>query len=400
MPFISKRTSELGTEQAFVVLKEVNELKAKGVNIANFCIGQPDFDTPENVKQAAIKAINGGKSGYTPSPGIPELRKAVAYRVGQTHGMHIEPDWITIANGVREFIAYSILAATDYGKGDEVIYPNPGYPLYESQINVHGAKGVEVKLLEKNNFSFDIQEVEDKISKKTRLLVLNSPHNPTGGVVPAKDVKKIADLALEHDFFVLSDEAYARITYGEKFASIFALPDMQEHAILIDGVSKTYAMTGWRVGWAINKKLAERFGRWVTNIEACAGHPNQFAAVEALMGPQEEAEKMRKIYEERRNLIVDGLNKIPGFKCKLPGGAFYAFPNVTEACKMVRAKDSEEFRKMLLNEAKVAVVADIHFGHRNEEDGQHIRFSYATSSENIKEGLKRVNEFMEKKAKR
>lgn len=396
MPVISDRTSNLGIETAFVVLKEVNELKAKGVDVLNFCIGQPDFDTPENIKQAAMKAIKEGKSGYTPSPGIPELRKAVADMIKKTHGAEVSPESVSIANGVRAFIAYSILSATDYGKGNEVIYPNPGYPIYESQINAQGCKGIEIKLLEKNNFSLDVKELEALITENTKLLILNSPHNPTGGVVPKKDVEKIAELALEHDFFVLSDEAYGRLTYGEDFYSIFSIPEMEEHAILIDGVSKTYAMTGWRVGWAINKKLSDRISRWVNNLEGCAGHPSQWAAVEALNGPQDEAERMRKIYEERRNLIVPRLDKIPGFSCKMPGGAFYAFPNVTEACEIAGVKDSEEFRKLLLEELRVAVTADIHFGHRNEEDGQHIRFSYATSTENIKAGLQRVQEFMEK----
>lgn len=401
MPVLSERTKNLGIEKAFVVLKEVNELRANGVDIINFCIGQPDFDAPKNVREAAIKAINSNKSGYTPSPGLPELRKAVADSVTRTYGVEVKPEWVSIANGIREFIAYSILAATDYGKGHEVIYPNPGYPIYESQIIAQGCKPVEIKLLEKNNFSLNVEELEGLISDNTKLLILNSPHNPTGGIIPKKDLKRIGELALEHDFFILSDEAYANITYGEEFFSIFSLPDIQEHVILVNGVSKTYAMTGWRIGWAVTKnlELSERFSRWVNNIEGCAGHINQLAAVEALNGPQDEVEKMRKIYEERRNLIVSGLNKIPGFSCKMPGGAFYAFPNVTKACEMVGASDSEEFRKMLLNEAKVAVVADIHFGHRNEEDGQHIRFSYATSTENIKEGLKRINEFMEKNMK-
>lgn len=396
MPEISERTSSLGTEKAFVVLKEVTELQAKGEDIKNFCIGQPDFDAPQNIKDAAVKAIGEGKSGYTPSPGIPELRQAVADSVKKTHGVDVDPNWVTVSNGVREFIAYSIMSVTDYGKGHEVIYPNPGYPIYQSQINAQGCKPVEVKLLEKNDFAFDLEEVESKITENTKLLILNTPHNPTGGVLPEKTVKRIAELSLEHDFFVLCDEVYSRITYGDKFHSVFSQPEMLDNAILMDGLSKTYAMTGWRIGWSVNRKIADNISRWITNIEACAAHPNQWAAVEALNGPQDEVNEMIKIYKERRDLIIDGLNKIKGFSCKNPGGAFYAFPNVTEACKMTGIKDSEEFRKALLKEAKVAVVADIHFGHRNEEDGQHIRFSYATSTENIKEGLKRVTEFMEK----
>ncbi|PIU21707.1 MAG: aspartate aminotransferase [Candidatus Diapherotrites archaeon CG08_land_8_20_14_0_20_34_12] len=399
MPGISERTQQLGTEESFVVLQEAQNRIAKGIPIINFCIGMPNFDTPENIKQAAIKAIKEGKTNYTASAGIIPLKQAVAKTLKRTHGVDVNPDHVVIANGIRQFITYSILAATDAGKGHEVIIPNPGYPIYASQTRMAGANPVFVKLLEKNNFSFDVKELEANITKNTKLLVLNTPHNPCGSIIPKKDMKKIADLALAHDFYVLTDEAYGRIIYGNDFYSIFSIPEMHKKVIFMDGVSKTYAMTGWRLGWAVNTLLYEKLGRMVRNLEACPNHISQYAAIEALNGPQDEAESMVKSYKERRDFIVGELNKIPGVSCKMPGGAFYAFPNITEACKLVGARDSEEFRKRLLDEANIATVVDIHFGFRNPEDGQHMRFSYATSMENLKKGMDGLRNFIEKNRK-
>jgi len=396
MPEISERTRNLGTENAFVVLKEVNELIGQGKDIVNFCIGQPDFDTPDYIKEAAIKAIRDGKTGYTPSPGIPELREAVAEYFSETRNIDVKPEWVVVANGAKPFIAYTILSVTDYGKGEEVLYPNPGFPIYESQIRANGAVPVPLPLLESKGYAFDVEYLESKITEKTRLLILNSPHNPTGGVLDKETMAQIADIVRRHEnLWVFSDEVYSRMVHDGEFISIASFPGMQERTIIVDGVSKTYAMTGWRIGFAANEKLAPHLSRWVTNTDSCAAHPNQYAALAALTGPQDESERMMKSFKKRRDIIVEGLNKIEGIKCLKPGGAFYAWPNVTEACRIVGVKDSEEFRKRLLYDAGVAVLSDIHFGFKNEGEGEHIRFSYATSEENIREGLRRIKRYIE-----
>ncbi len=393
---ISTRTLDLGTENAFVVLKEVNALLAKGKDVVNFCIGQPDFDTPEYIKQAAIEALENGKTGYTASAGIPELREAVAAYLSETRDIKVKPESVVVANGAKPFIGYSILSTTDHGRGDEVLYPNPGFPIYESLIKEYGAVPVPLPILEGKGYSFDIDYMESKINDKTRLLILNSPHNPTGGVLSRETLREISEVVKRYDnLWVFSDEPYSRMAEEGAFASIASIPGMQERTILVDGVSKTYAMTGWRIGYASNAKLAPHLSRWITNTDSCAGHPNQYAAAAALTGPQEESHEMMRSYTKRRDIIVDGLNSIPGINCLMPGGAFYAWPNVSEACKLVGASDSEELRKRILDEAGVAVLSDIHFGHRNPGEGEHIRFSYATSEENIREGLGRIRRFIE-----
>jgi aspartate/methionine/tyrosine aminotransferase len=397
MPDVSRRAQELGTENAFVVLAEVNKLIRAGRDIISFCIGQPDFHTPVNIQDAAIKAIREGKHGYTPSAGIVELREAVARDLSATRGIAVDPNDVVIAAGAKPFIGYTVLSVTDFGAGDEVIYPNPGFPIYESQIKANGAVPVPIHLRESRAFNFDPQELADKITPRTRLLILNSPHNPTGGVVPRQDMEAIADILRKHEqVWVFADEIYGRLVYDGEFASIASLPGMQERTIVSDGCSKTWAMTGWRLGFAANRKLAPFFTTWITNTESCASQISQWAAVEALTGPQDDARRMRDIFFERRNLIVELLNQVPGVTCQSPGGAFYVWPNVTQACALVGAKDSEEFRARLLNEAGVAVLADIHFGPRVPNEGQHIRFSYAASSEAIRKGVARVAEFIEK----
>lgn len=394
MPEVSERTKNMGTENAFVVLKEVEDLIYTGKDVISFCIGQPDFDTPQHIKEHAIKCIREGKTGYTASEGILTLRSAIAEMQSKLKGVEISPDDVVVANGAKPFIAYSIMAATEYGKGHEVIYPRPGYPIYYSQAVVHGAKAVPLDILEEKNFAFDLTELTNKVNKNTKLLVINTPQNPTGGILGKKELQEIAQLAQKYDFFVLADEIYSRIVYDKKFESLASIPGMLEHTIIVDGVSKAYSMTGWRLGYAINPKLSKYFARWVTNIESCAGHPSQHAALQAIRGPQDESEKMIKIFKERRDIIVKLLNDIPGVSCKTPGGAFYVYPNVTEACKKVCARNAEEFRRMLLQEAGVAVLSDAHFGGKTQGDGDHIRISYATSNENIKEGMKRMKEFV------
>jgi aspartate/methionine/tyrosine aminotransferase len=401
MPAISRRTADLGTENAFVVLAEVTALMRQGRDIISFCIGQPDFATPAHIQDAAIAAIRDGKHGYTPSAGIDELRAAAAAYMGRMRGLAIRPDEVVVGAGAKPFIAYSILATTDYGVGDEVIYPNPGFPIYESQIKAHGAVPVPLHLREARSFAFDPADLEAKLTPRTRLLILNSPHNPTGGILARRDLEAIAAILRRHpDVWVYADEIYSRLCYEGEFASIASLPGMYERTIISDGASKTWAMTGWRLGFASNPVLAPQFVRWVTNTDSCASQITQWAAVQAINGPQDEAEAMRASFIERRDLIVRLLNEAPGVSCKTPGGAFYAWPNVTEACRLIGAADSEEFRKRLLNEAGVAVLADIHFGARVPGEGQHVRFSYAASRQAIEAGVARMADFIRKNTRK
>ncbi len=402
MPQISRRAASLGTENAFVVLAEVNALARQGKDIVSFCIGQPDFPAPEHVQEAAIRAIKAGKHGYTPSAGIDELRQAAARYMGAMRGgLPIRAEDVVVGAGAKPFIAYAILSATDYGAGDEVIYPNPGFPIYESQILAHGAKPVPLHLKESKDFAFDLDDLNKLINPKTKLLILNYPHNPTGGSLRRKELEGIAEILKKHpQVWVYADEIYSRLVFSEKFFSIAQVPGMYERTILCDGASKTWAMTGWRIGFASNPTLAPVMTRWITNTDSCASQISQWAAVEAINGPQDAAEMMRESFLKRRDLIVKLLNEVPGVSCRTPGGAFYAWPNVTEACRMIGAADSEEFRKRLLNEAGVAVLADIHFGARVPGEGQHVRFSYAASPEAIREGISRLTAFIKKNTKK
>jgi len=402
MPTISRRAESLGTENAFVVLAEVNALARQGKDIISFCIGQPDFPAPEHVQEAAIRAIRGGKHGYTPSAGIDELRAAAAsYLAGMRGGLPIRPQDVVVGAGAKPFIAYAILSTTDYGSGDEVIYPNPGFPIYESQIAANGAKPVPIHLHEKRNFSFDPGELERLITSRTKLLILNYPHNPTGGCLSRQDLEQIAAVLRKHpQVWVYADEIYSRLAYAGEFFSIAQVPGMYERTIISDGASKTWAMTGWRIGFTSNPVLAPVFTRWITNTDSCASQISQWAAVEAINGPQDAAEMMKKSFLERRDLIVRLLNDVPGVQCLVPGGAFYAWPNVTEACRMIGAADSEEFRKRLLNEAGVAVLADIHFGARVPGEGQHVRFSYAAAKQAIEAGVQRMADFIRKNTRK
>ena len=395
MTQLSQRALGLGTENAFVVLAEVNKLIREGRDIISFCIGQPDFPTQQHIQQAGIQAIAGGKHGYTPSAGIPELRQAAADYFARTRGIKVDTDDVVVGAGAKPFIGYTIQSVTDFGAGDEVIYPVPGFPIYESQIKANGAVGVPIYLREDRHFSFDPQELAAKITTRTKLLILNSPQNPTGGILTREDLQSIADILRQHpQIWVFADEIYGQLVYDGEFHSIAAMPGMQERTILSDGCSKTWAMTGWRLGFCANKKLAPYFTNWITNTESCASHITQWAGVQALNGPQDDARRMREVFLSRRDLIVGLLNQLPGVSCKIPGGAFYAWPNVTEACRLTGCADSEVFRKRLLLEAGVAVLADIHFGPRVDGDGQHIRFSYAASDEAIQAGLKRIADFI------
>ena len=397
LPRQSRRAESLGTENAFVVLAEVNALIREGRDVVSFCIGQPDFPTPDHVQDAAVAAIRSGKHGYTPSAGIDELRAAAAHDLGSRRGLAIAPDDVVIGAGAKPFIAYTIASVTDYGVGDEVVYPVPGFPIYESQITANGAVPVPIYLRESRDFAFDPAELEAKITPKTRLLILNTPQNPTGGILDRENLDAVAGILARHpQVWVFADEIYSRLVYDGRFDTLATRPGMLERTIISDGASKTWAMTGWRIGYVANRALAPVFTRWITNTESCASQISQWAALAAITGPQDAADHMRARFLERRDLIVRLLNEVPGVRCASPGGAFYAWPNVTEACKLAGCADSEVFRKRLLHEAGIAVLADIHFGRRVPGDGQHIRFSYATSNEAIERGVGRMAEFVRK----
>lgn len=397
MTSLSRRADSLGTENAFVVLAEVNQLVRSGRDVVSFCIGQPDFPTPAHVQDAAIAAIRAGKHGYTPSAGIDELRAAAAQSMARLRGIDIAPDDVVVGAGAKPFIGYAIASVTDHGVGDEVIFPVPGFPIYESQIRANGAVPIGLPLREARRFAFDPDELAARITPRTKLLILNTPHNPTGGLLTRADLEAIAAVLARHpQVWVYADEVYSKLVYDGEFVSIASLPGMQRRTIISDGASKTYAMTGWRIGFTANRRLAPVLTRWITNTESCASQISQWAALQALTGPQHEADRMRERFRARRDLIVRLLNQVPGFACASPGGAFYAWPNVTEACALIGAADSEELRKRLLYEAGVAVLADIHFGPRVEGDGQHIRFSYATGEQAIEKGVERIAEFVKR----
>jgi len=384
---ISKMIQRAGTETAFEMLAKAKELERQGKSVIHFEIGEPDFNTPENVKEAGIKAIKENYTHYSPTQGILELREAVAEYISKTRDIKVTPDEVIITPGGKDVIFSTMLSLLD--EGDEAIYPNPGYPIYESAIRLVGAKPVPMPLREENDFAFDRHEFEKLVTPKTRLIVINSPANPTGGILSYEDLEFIADIAKKNDIMILSDEIYSRIIYEGKFVSIASLPGMKERTVILDGFSKTYAMTGWRLGYAVaNKEVIEALKRVAVNSFSCVATFVQMAGVEALRGPQDEPERMRKEYEERRNLIVKGLNEIPGFSVKMPKGAFYAFPNVKKL-----GKPSKELADYLLYEAGVCTLSGTAFGEYGEG---YLRFSYATSKENIIEGLKRVKQAIEK----
>jgi aspartate/methionine/tyrosine aminotransferase len=372
----------LGTETAFEVLAKARALEKQGKDIVHLEIGEPDFDTPRNIKDAAIKALNEGYTHYVPSAGIPELRQAIADYISKTRNLKVTPEEVVVTPGGKPIMFYTILALVN--PGDEVLYPNPGFPIYESLINFVGAKPVPIPLEEKNDFSIDREYVKKMITKKTKLIILNSPENPTGGVLSREDLKVVADsISGRNDAFVLSDEIYSRIIYEGKHESITAFPGMKDKTILLDGFSKTYAMTGWRLGYGVmHKDLALKVAQLMTNSNSCTSAFTQMAGVEALTGPQNEAERMVSEFKKRREVIVDGLNKIKGITCKKPRGAFYVFPNI-EGTGM----DCRKLGEHLLNNAGVAVLPGTSFGKYGEG---HLRLSFANSVENIKKALERI----------
>ena len=376
------RMDRLGTESAFEVLAKAKGLEAQGRDIVHLEIGQPDFITPTNICDAAFKAMKDGHTGYGPSAGLLEFREVIAEHISETRGIAIHPDEVTVTPGAKPIIFFTILALVD--EGDEVIYPNPGFPIYESVIDFIDAKAVPLPLREEVGFRFRIEDLEDAISDRTKLLIINSPQNPTGGTLAKSDLEAIAELATNHDFYVLTDEVYSRILYEGVHDSLISFPGMKERTILLEGHSKTYAMTGWRLGYGIAPvELADKITQLTINSNSCTATFTQFAGMEALTGPQDFVHDMVTEFRLRRDAIVDGLNAIEGVSCIKPLGAFYVFPNVSQL--PLSCQDLSDY---LLEDAGVAVLPGTAFGKYG--DG-YLRLSYANSLENIQEALARMD---------
>ncbi len=384
---LAQGMSRLGTESAFEVLARAEALKAKGRDVINLGIGQPDFKTPDHIVEAAIKALRDGHHGYTPAPGIPALREAVAADIERTRGVHVDPGNVVCVPGGKVTMFFAIAM---FGEpGAEILYPNPGFPIYESVINWTGAKAVPIPLLEENDFSFDADEVLSLITPATRLMIINSPANPTGGAVPRVEFDKLVAGLVKHPHVaILSDEIYSQMVYdGGEHVSLLDYEEIRDRVILLDGWSKTYAMTGWRLGYALwPEELVAHATRLAINCHSCVNAPTQFAGIAALQGPQDSVHQMVAAFDERRGVIVDLLNRIPGFSCRTPGGAFYAFPNITGT-----GLTAHELQNRLLDEVYVATVAGTAFGHLGEG---YVRFSYANSIENIRTALDRVGNLL------
>lgn len=386
MPF-AHRTSHLKPEGAYQVLARANQLETAGQEIIHLEIGQPDYPTFENVSEAGIAAIRLGKTRYTPPAGMPTLREALAEDAGCRRGIQVHPDEVVVSPGGKPNLFFPTLALIE--PGDEVIYPNPGFPTYEAMIKVAGGVPVAVPLLEQNQFSFDLEAFDRLINEKTRLIILNSPSNPTGGVIPPADLEHIASQVERFDCWVMSDELYTRIVYdGIEALSIASLPGMKERTIIVDGFSKTYSMTGWRLGFGIMPvELAKRVDLLLTHSIGSTAHFTQFAGLEAVTGPQDMVDVMVSEYQRRRDAIVDGLNDLPGFICQKPQGAFYVFPNITGT-----GMRSNNLANLILEKAGVALLPGSSFGEYGEG---YLRLSYANSIENIQKGLERIHESLD-----
>ncbi len=378
---LAERISRLGTETAFEVLAKAKALEAKGKEVIHLEIGEPDFDTPKNIIDAAVNALHNGKTHYNPAPGIPELREALAEDMSRRRGIKIQPQQVVVTPGAKPIMFFTILALAD--EGDEVMYPNPGFPIYESVINFVGAKAVPYPLREEREFSFDVNEFLSLVTKKTKLIILNTPQNPTGGVLTLEDLNAVAEVALKNDIYILSDEVYMNIIYEGEHHSIASLPGMQERTIILDGFSKTFAMTGWRLGYgAMPVELAEKVVLLEINSNSCTATFTQYAGVEAIRGPQEEVQRMVAEFKQRRNVIVDGLNAIEGISCLRPHGAFYVFPNIKQL-----GVDGKAFADLLLEKFGVAVLSGTAFG---KYGNGYLRLSYANSVSNIRKALERI----------
>jgi aspartate/methionine/tyrosine aminotransferase len=383
----AERMSRLGTEGAFVVLAKARRLEAEGKNIVHLEIGEPDFATPDNIVEAGISAMQNGYTHYTPASGIFEAREAVAGFVSRTLKTEVDPSEVVLVPGSKNVLLFTLLACIE--PGDEVILPDPGYPAYESQVSFIGAVPKAVTLREQSDFRMDLDELASLVTPKTRMLIINTPQNPTGGVLTAEDVDFVCDLAEKHDLIVVSDEIYSQLVYGFHHVSPLSRPGMRERTVLMDGLSKSYAMTGWRLGYAVAPKpLAAKLDQLMINSSSCAAGFTQMAAIEALSAPESAhaVTRMVKVFEHRRNLVVDGLNAIPGVRCNRPQGSFYAFPNIEGT-----GFDERELSDRLLSEAGVAVLPGTAFG---EAGKGFIRLAYTQSEDELKRGLARIGDFI------
>jgi len=373
--------ARLGTETAFEVLVKAKALEAQGRDIVHLEIGEPDFDTPRNIIDAAVDALHNGFTHYGPSAGLMELREVIAQYVSDTRNVDVTPEEVVVVPGGKPIIFFSILALAE--DGDEVIYPNPGFPIYESMINYVGAKAVPIRLREELDFRLDVDELASLINDRTKLIILNSPQNPTGGMLEKNDVDRVASTIGDRNIMILSDEIYSRLIFEGEHHSIMSINGMKERTILLDGFSKTYAMTGWRMGYGVMRPdLAAHISRLMTNSSSCTASFTQIAGIEALRGPQESVDQMRDQFKKRRDIMVAGLNNIKGFSCRLPHGAFYVFPNITET-----GWPSKKLADALLDDAGVAALSGTAFGAFGEG---YLRFSVANSIENIEKALERV----------
>ncbi len=385
---LADRMSRLGTETAFEVLNKARALESQGKNIVHLEIGEPDFDTPKNVVDAGIDALRKGWTHYGPSAGLPALRQAIAEEVSRTRGVPVSSDEVVVVPGGKPIIFFTLLALADVG--DEIIYPNPGFPIYESMIRYLGAKAVPIRLHEEKDFSFDVKELASLITDRTKLIIINSPQNPTGGILTRQDIRAIADAIGDRNIMVLSDEIYCRLIFdnGEHY-SIMSVPGFKDRTILLDGFSKTYAMTGWRMGYGVMRPdLATHITRLMTNSNSCTASFTQMAGIEALRGDQTSVDHMRDEFQRRRDSFVAGLNKIKGFSCRMPKGAFYVFPNITKT-----GWKSKKLADALLEEAGVACLSGTAFGDYGEG---YLRFSVANSLENLNKALERIDAWTKK----
>jgi aspartate/methionine/tyrosine aminotransferase len=371
----------LGTESAFEVLARAKALERQGKEIVHLEIGEPDFDTPEHIREAAKRALDAGATHYGPSAGLPELRAAIAKHISETRGIAVSPDEVVVTPGAKPIMFFTILALVN--RGDEVVYPNPGFPIYESVINFVGGVPVPIPLLEETGFGFDLDLFERRVSTKTKLIIINSPQNPTGGVLERRDIERIAEIARAFRVPVLSDEIYRQFLYDGEFFSIASLPGMKEHTIILDGFSKSYAMTGWRLGYGVMPApLAEHLTRLMVNSASCTATFVQLAGIAALEGDQTPVTRMVAEFKRRRDIVVEGLRRLPGVSCRSPRGAFYVFPNVTKL-----GRKSGEVADRLMQEAGVAILPGTAFGEHGEG---YLRLSYANSEANLRKALDRM----------
>lgn len=384
---LADRIARLDTETAFEVLVKARQVEATGKSVIHLEIGQPDFRTPANIIEAAKKALDDGWTGYGPTQGDPELREAIAEHVSQTRGISVTGADVCVVPGGKPVMFYTILACVN--PGDEVIYPNPSFPIYESMIKFAEGVPVPIPLVEERQFSFDLDVFRSRLTDRTRLVILNSPQNPTGGVIPQSDLRQIADLIRDRDLIVLSDEIYCRMYYGEKPTSIASLPGMAEKTVILDGFSKIYAMTGWRLGYAVAPpKIVEAINMLMVNSNSCTASFTQRAGLAALTGSQEEPARMVEELRRRRDAFIAGLNTLPGFRCAVPQGAFYAFPNIRNT-----GRASKQLADELLYEAGVACLSGTAFGAYGEG---YLRLSYANSLDNLMEAVERIRRYLER----